>query len=358
MSAASPAGLAPDLPEVPPLDADVAGRAAARQARLVKPPGSLGALERLGVRLAAVLGDPRPDPRGAAVCVFAADHGVAVRGVSAYPPEVTRQMVATFAGGGSAVCALARSAGAELLVVDVGVAGPRFESPGVLDRRVREGSRDLTEEDALAPDELARAVAAGREAAARLHGGGADLLVGGEMGIGNTTSAAALTAALLGVSAAKVVGRGTGVDDAGLERKRRAVAAGLARRPLTPDDPLDALRSVGGLEIAALVGFYLEGAARGAALLLDGFIATAAALAAARLRPHVAERMVAGHRSAERAHALQLRALGLEPLLDLGLRLGEGSGAVAALPLVRAAAAVQREMATFEEAGVASGAGG
>jgi nicotinate-nucleotide--dimethylbenzimidazole phosphoribosyltransferase len=344
------------LARVQGVDERLYRRALARHAALTKPPGSLGALEPLGARLAAILGTLRPRLEGRAVAVFAADHGVAAAGVSAYPQSVTAGMVRNFLAGGAAVNALAAATGAELLVVDVGVdvgvdaAFPPH--PALWSRKVARGTRNMLEAPAMTRDELFAACAVGVEAAERLAARGPTLLAGGEMGIGNTTAAAALTAHLTGAPVREVTGRGTGLDDAGLKRKVAVVERVLERHGAARVEPLEALRRFGGLEIAALTGFYVGAAALRAPVVLDGFIATAAALVATALAPAVRDYLFAAHRSQEPGHAVQLRHLGLTPLFDLGLRLGEGSGALLAFGLLEGAAAVLRDMATFEEAGL------
>ena len=312
---------------------------------LAKPPGSLGRLEALAVRLARVYGDPPPPLRRRTVFVLAADHGVARRGVSAYPASVTGAMCRTLTGGGAAVCVLARSVGAEVVVADLGVDADLSGVPGLLHRKVRRGSRDLSAGPALTPAEAAAAVAAGA-GLVRERAAGCDVVALGEMGIGNTTAATALTAALTGAGVAEVMGPGTGVVGAARARKETAVAAAL-RRAAGVRDPFELLAALGGLEIAGLVGVTLAAAGAGRAVVTDGFIATAAALVAARLAPPVRDHLVAGHRSTEPGHAVQLAALDLEPVLDLDLRLGEGTGAVLALPVLDAAAGLLREMATL-----------
>jgi nicotinate-nucleotide--dimethylbenzimidazole phosphoribosyltransferase len=315
--------------------------------RLTKPRGSLGRLEDVGVRLAGIAGCcPPPIPEAVTVAVFAGDHGVLDEGVTPWPQEVTAQMVANFCAGGAAVNVLARQAGAEVVVVDVGVAADLDPAPGLLLRKVRRASANLAVEPAMTDDERDRAIAVGREVAAQSVEDGARCLITGDMGIGNTTASAALIAAYTGRPARDVTGRGTGVDDPTLERKVDAVERALRR---ATGDPLTEL---GGLEIAALAGFILEAVGRGVPVIIDGVIACAALLAAADRDPQVVDGCIAGHRSTEPGAAIALDHLGVEPLLDLGLRLGEGTGAVLALHLVRAAALVLNEMATFDSAGV------
>ena len=338
--------------EIKPADQDVAARARTRHDALTKPPGSLGGLETLSVRLASIYGTPKPVVKGKAVAVFAADHGVTAAGVSAYPKEVTAGMVQNFLQGGAAVNALVKVAGASLLVVDVGVDADLPEHPGLLERKVARGAANLLHAPAMTADETGAACEVGAEVAQRLINEGANLLVGGEMGIGNTTPAAALTALFTDRPVREVTGRGTGVTDAGLEHKITVIERALERHQPERVAPLDALAKVGGLEIAALTGFYLAAARERAPVVLDGFIATSAALVAVALDEHVRDYLFASHVGAEPGHRAQLAHLGLEPLFDLGLRLGEGSGGVLALPLLESAARVLADMATFEEAGL------
>jgi len=333
-----------------------AGRAAReRQARLTKPAGSLGRLEDLACWFAERLGEPVPAMPRAEICVFAGDHGVAAHGVSAYPAEVTAQMVASFARGGAAINVLARLADAPLQVIDVGVAARGPAPAGVRCERVRDGTRDLASGPAMTTGEAHAAIAIGRQCAGESIGRGTRLLIAGDMGIGNTTAAAALICAFTGLAVHDVVGAGTGIEAAALDRKRRVVESAVGRvRSAHVHEPHAVLAQLGGLEIAAITGFYLEGAERRVPLLLDGFVTTAAALAAVAMQAGTREWLLASHRSAELGHGAALRALGLDPLLDLGLRLGEGSGAAVAMPLIRAAVALHREMATFDEAGVST----
>jgi nicotinate-nucleotide--dimethylbenzimidazole phosphoribosyltransferase len=337
-----------------PLDADAMAAARDLHGRLTKPPGSLGALEDLSVRLAGLAGTcPPPLPEPPAVAVFAGDHGVHAQGVTPWPQEVTAQMVANFLAGGAVVNAFARQVGASVTVVDVGVATPLPAVDGLTDRNVRAGTRDFTVEPALRREEVFAAIDVGIMTADNLVDAGAGLLVTGDMGIANTTPAAALIAAFTGVDAADATGRGTGVDDATFARKVDVVRAGLALHRLDPADPLGVLAAVGGLEHAALTGFIIAAAAHRVPVVLDGVIAGSAALAAAALAPLSVGAMVAGHRSAEPGASLALRHLGLDPLVDLGLRLGEGTGALLAVPIVASAVRVLREVATFDSAGVA-----
>jgi nicotinate-nucleotide--dimethylbenzimidazole phosphoribosyltransferase len=333
---------------------DVARAARAALDAKTKPPGSLGRLEEIAVRIATIRGTPSPGRLRASIVLAAADHGVAARGVSAYPQEVTSQMLANFAAGGAAICVLARAADADLHVFDLGVVSPPGD-PRVRDRRIAPGTSDIADGPAMTLGEAARCLAAGYDAAAELAEAGTGIVVLGEMGIGNTTSASALVAALLGVEPEAVCGRGTGVDDAGLARKIEVVRQALAVNRPQPADGPGTLAALGGFEIGFLSGVAVGAAERGMVVLLDGFITGAAALVAERIAPGTKAAMLAAHLSPEPGHRLVLDGLGLEPMLDLGLRLGEGSGAALALPLVHAALAILEEMATFESAEVADG---
>jgi nicotinate-nucleotide--dimethylbenzimidazole phosphoribosyltransferase len=361
-----PDTFAEALAALRPLDGGAVAEARQRQDRLTKPAGALGVLEDVSIRLAGLAGVcPPPLPAPAAVAVFAADHGVHAQGVTPWPQVVTAQMVANFLAGGAAVNAFAGQVGATVVVVDVGVATP-LDLPdavaadpagsGLLQHRVRDGSRDLSVGPAMTADEVTAALDAGVRVAARLVADGHRCLLTGDMGIANTTASAALVAAFTGAPADRVTGRGTGVDDATLQRKIEVVERALrvhadvvARRDA---DPVALLAAVGGLEHAAIVGYVVGAAALRVPVILDGVIAGAAALAVRAIAPLALEACFAGHRSAEPGHAVALDALGLRPLVDLDLRLGEGTGAVLALPVVRAAAAALREMATFDSAGV------
>lgn len=339
------------IASVPEPDARAGAAARAELDAKTKPRGSLGRLEDLACRIAAVRGAAKPGRLMPAVVVCAADHGIAEEGVSAYPQHVTGEMLRTFAGGGAAVCVLAREAGARLVVADFGVREP-VADPAILDRRIRAGTANAARGPAMTSHEAERAVASGIELAGELAGEGVSLVALGEMGIANTTSASALTAALLRVAPVAVCGRGTGLDDAGLERKVATVWRALEANCVSPYDPLGALAGVGGLEIAALAGLALGCATRRIPVVLDGFITGAAALTAVCLAEHCAGALIASHRSPEPGHAWILHALDLEPLLELEMRLGEGSGAALALPLIGAALAILSDMASFEEAGV------
>jgi nicotinate-nucleotide--dimethylbenzimidazole phosphoribosyltransferase len=320
-----------------------------RQAMLTKPPGALGRLEALAVRLAGLLGTERPDIAKMAICVFAGDHGVAARGVSAFPQAVTAEMVKNFARGGAAISVLAALHGARLEIVNLGTLGDTSGVPGVRNLDLGKGTRDFTAEPAMTAGQLALALEAGRDAV-----GNVDLFIGGEMGIGNTTSATALACALLNLPASVLAGPGTGLDGDGVVRKIQVIRQALDFHPQVADEPLEVLRRLGGFEIAALVGAYIHCGQRGVPVLVDGFISTVAALLATRLQPVLADWLLYAHRSAEPGHRRVLDALQAEPLLDLDMRLGEGSGAAVALPILQQACALHNGMATFAEAAVSS----
>jgi nicotinate-nucleotide--dimethylbenzimidazole phosphoribosyltransferase len=345
------------FPPIDPPDTAVAADARARQDRLTKPAGSLGRLEDLSVWVASCQGvcPPRAFTRPRVV-VFAGDHGVTAAGVSAYPAEVTAQMIANFAAGGAAINALADAAGATVRVVDISVDTEDPVSASIGAHKVRRGSGNIAVEDALTDDETIAAVAAGARIADEEVDAGADLLIAGDMGIGNTTAATTLIAALTDSEPVVVVGRGTGIDDAGWARKTAAVRDALYRARRLSGDPLALLRVCGGADLAAMAGFCAQAAVRRTPLLLDGLVVTAAAMVADRLAPGARQWWQAGHRSPEPAHSVALQRLDLEPIVDLRMRLGEGTGAAIALPIVRAAVAALSSMATFEEAGVADAA--
>jgi nicotinate-nucleotide--dimethylbenzimidazole phosphoribosyltransferase len=333
-----------------PLDDAAMHAAQSRQAQLVKPPGSLGRLEALAVWLAGVTGSERPRVH-ARVIVAAADHGVAAESISAYPPEVTAQMLATFLAGGGAVSVLAAEVGAELVCVDAGV-NADTSSLDVIRTGLRP-SANLVDASALSADNAARAITTGRELAAAAAADGITLLVGGEMGIGNTTPATCLACWLTRGNPTELTGSGTGLDPQGVAHKADVVARALARHGHATD-PFEALARLGGGEIAVLTGLALGAGEHGLGYVCDGLIATAAAAVAARLAPELRPRLLAGHRSPEPAHEHLLADLGLEPVVDLGMRLGEASGAVVALSVLQLAAAAHDGMQTFSEAGVSS----
>lgn len=339
---------------ISPADATAVAAAWERQHALTKPRGALGALEEVGARLAGTAGTcPPPLPDPVAVAVFAGDHGVHAQGVTPWPQEVTGQMVANFLAGGAVVNAFARQAGAEVCVVDVGVAGaPAEPARGLLARRVRAGTADMTREPAMTREQAVAAIEVGIEVARDLVTAGNRLLVAGDMGIANTTASAALVAAFCGLDPAEVTGRGTGIDEEMLAHKVAVVRAALALHAPDPADPIGVLAAVGGLEHAAIAGFLLAAAASRVPVVLDGVIAGSAALVAQALAPHAVDHWLAGHRSSEPGATAALVHLGLRPLVDLDLRLGEGSGALLAVPLVQAAARLLAEVATFDSAGV------
>jgi len=332
------------------IDHEAEERARARQDVLTKPRGALGRLEDIACWFAAHQGKAQPDKIKPSIAVFAGDHGVCEAGVSAYPSVVTGEMVKNFARGGAAINVLATQCGASLAVVDVGVAGDLSELDGIVHANVRHATGNLLREAAMSADICAEAIAVGRNQAGKAVHAGANLLIPGDMGIGNTTASACLICRLTGAEPEDVVGRGTGVDDAGCARKIEVVCKALAR--IEDVDNADVLAEVGGLEIAAMAGFYLQAAESGVPVVIDGFIAAAAALAARVIEPNIADWMLASHVSEENGHALTLRALGLSPLLDFGMRLGEGSGAALIVPLLQSAIALHNDMATFEDSGV------
>jgi nicotinate-nucleotide--dimethylbenzimidazole phosphoribosyltransferase len=338
---------------VRPVSAEARAAAQDRLDRMTKPRGALGRVEDLAVALAGIAGEcPPPLPEPAAVAVFAGDHGVHAQRVTPWPQEVTAQMVANFLAGGAVVNAFARQVGASVTVVDVGVRTPLDAHPDLRDRRVAAGTADMTTGPAMTRDEARRAVAAGIAVARELVDEGHRCLVTGDMGIANTTPAAALICAFTGADPAVVTGRGTGIDDATLARKTDVVRRALALHTPDPADPLGVVAAVGGFEHAALAGFVLGGAAAGVPVLLDGVNAGAAALVAGALAPASVGYCLAGHVSAEPGHARALASLGATPLLDLGMRLGEGTGALLALPVVAGAARALQDVATFDAAGV------
>jgi nicotinate-nucleotide--dimethylbenzimidazole phosphoribosyltransferase len=342
----------PDLiGSIRPFDTADANPARQHVDRLTKPQGSLGRLEDLAVRLAVIQGGT-PHVESPVLFTFAADHGVAAEGVSAYPQTVTAQMVENFARGGAAINVLARAAGARLIVADFGVRVPATPSDSVLDRRRGDGTANIARGPAMSRADAVQAIEDGAGLLFAAMEDGADFAGIGEMGIANTTSASALTAALTGRDAAEVTGRGTGIDAAGLERKTAVVRAALRVNAPDPRDALDVLAKVGGFEIAGLAGVVLAAASRRVPVAVDGFIAGTAALVAAALAPGVPDVLFASHRSPEPGHAILLARLGLVPYLDLGLRLGEGTGAALFIHLARAAARLYTDMATFKSAGV------
>jgi nicotinate-nucleotide--dimethylbenzimidazole phosphoribosyltransferase len=326
--------------------------AIARQQQLTKPPGSLGVLESCAIQLAALQRRDAPSIDIIDIVIFAADHGIADEGVSAFPQVVTGEMVRNFSSGGAAITVLARELGANFQVVNVGTVNVLPELPQVLDRRLGAGTRNFNREPAMSAELCAQALAEGRDIVdAITH---TDLFIGGEMGIGNTTTAAALVCALLNIAPQDMVGRGTGVDDHGIALKARVIANALQLHAAQLTTPLAILQALGGFEIAALCGAYIRCAQRGIPVLVDGFICTAAALLALRLNPSLQPWLMFSHNSAERGHRLLIEHLDVRPLLNLDLRLGEGSGAAVAVPLLRMACALHNGMASFQSAGVST----
>lgn len=337
---------------VAPLDGSAMAEARQRHDRLTKPRGALGRLERLAIQVAGIRGEARPRLADKAVVVMAADHGVTAEGVSAYPAEVTAQMVQAIVRGTAAVSVLGRQSGARVVPVDVGINADLPRDLPIQHRKVARGTANMAHGPAMSAAEAAAAIRVGLDVLDDESGHGLDVVCLGEMGIGNTTAASAIVAAITGLPASEVTGRGTGLDQQTWQHKVRVVERVLAVNRPNPADPLEVLARVGGLEIAALVGVTLGAAARRIPIVVDGFIATAAALIAGSLCPAARGHMIAAHRSAEPGHRAALAHLEIEPLLSLDMRLGEGTGALLALPIVDAALALLDEMATFEEAGV------
>ncbi|KXJ30393.1 MULTISPECIES: nicotinate-nucleotide--dimethylbenzimidazole phosphoribosyltransferase [Pseudomonas] len=335
---------------------DTAAAEAARQRQtvLTKPSGSLGDLEVLAIQLAALQGTPRPLLQRTAIAVFAGDHGVVEEGVSAYPQAVTAEMVRNFVRGGAAISVLARQLDAALEVINLGTVTPLEALPGVIDLPLGRGTANFTLTPAMTHDQCQAALQAGRDAVLRACAGGADLFIGGEMGIGNTTAASAIASVLLDTSPLALAGPGTGLDADGVARKVAVIQRALLRHGDTLQDPYELLRRLGGFELAALTGAYLACAQQGLPTLVDGFICSVAALCAQHLQPDTRDWLLFAHCGAEPGHAAVLLALGGEPLLDLGLRLGEGSGAALAVPLLQLSCRLHSEMATFAEASVSS----
>ena len=333
---------------------DEAARQAARErhGQLTKPAGSLGLLEDLAVQLAGIARTPTPTFHRKAVLVLAADHGVAEEGVSAYPQAVTAQMVLNFLSGGAAINVLARQAGARVVVADLGVASDLPPHPDLRSLRVGPGTANIARGPAMRHDQAIESIARGSQIVDAEVAAGIDLIATGDMGIANTTSASAIIAAMTGIPPAEVTGRGTGLDDRALQRKIGVIEQAIALNAPDPTDPIDVLTKIGGYEIGGLVGAILQGAGRGLPVVVDGLASGAAALVAAAIQPDVTHYLIAAHRSVEPGHRIVLDRLGLRPLLDLDLRLGEGTGAALAMSLIDSAAALLREMATFADAGV------
>lgn len=341
-----------NLPFIPSLDVSSMQAARARQDTLTKPQGSLGRLEELSIQLAGIYAQPIPSIREKAVIVMAGDHGVVAEGVSAFPQEVTPQMVLNFLNGGAAINVLARCAGARVVIVDIGVAAELPEHPRLHRRKLAFGTGNIAQGPAMTRAQAEQAIQTGIEVVEAEIQRGLDAVATGEMGIGNTTPSAAIAAVLTGQPASQIAGRGTGLDDAGLERKIAVIERALSVNQPNPQDGLDVLSKVGGFEIGGLAGVMIGAASHRKAVLVDGFISTAAAMIAVLLCPDVKPYLIAAHRSRENGHGLMLDWLGLKPLLDFDLRLGEGTGAALAFPILQTALAILREMATFGEAGV------
>jgi len=335
------------------LDQVAGNKARARQQQLTKPAGSLGQLEALAIQLAALQGSEKPSVERVAISIFAGDHGIVAEGVSAFPQAVTGQMLRNFVSGGAAISVLAKQLGATLEVIDLGTAVPLEPLPGVRHLHLGAGTQSFVQGPAMTNAQLLMALQAGRDSVLRAQQDGCELFIGGEMGIGNTTAATALACWLLTCPAVELVGPGTGLNAAGVAHKAAVIETGLSLHREQLNGPLDALQAFAGFEIAALCGAYLICAQQGVAVLVDGFICSVAALLAVRLNPDCREWLLFAHRSAEPGHQRVLQALQAEPLLDLGLRLGEGSGAALALPLLKLACSLHNDMATFAEAAVA-----
>jgi nicotinate-nucleotide--dimethylbenzimidazole phosphoribosyltransferase len=343
------------LAKIKPIDAALLDRAQAKLDNKTKPLGSLGRLEEFARRFAAISGTLTPDITKKVIYTFAGDHGVTEEGISAFPREVTPQMVLNFINGGAGVNVLARHCGSDVLVVDVGVDYEFGELSGLIRKKVARGTRNFTKGPAMSHREALAAMRVGIELAGRAKADHVAMVGTGEMGIGNTTPSSAIIAALSGKSVREVTHRGTGISDSALENKIRVIELGLAVNRPDPGDPLDVLAKVGGLEIAAIAGLVLGCAANRLPVVIDGFISTAGALIACELHPHAKDYLFAAHQSVEIGHRFMLERIGVEPILDLGLRLGEGTGAALAMGLIEAGVKVLKEMATFDEAGVSEG---
>lgn len=341
------------IAQIKPLRTDAMEQAKERQQQLTKPAGSLGMLEEIAIHIAGITGQPKPTIKRKAVIIMAGDHGVAAEGVSAYPSAVTPQMVYNFLYGGAAINALARHAGADVIVVDVGVAAD-IQHPQLLSRKIAYGTANMLAGPAMTQEQMLGAIRVGIETLNTLADQGLDLVATGDMGIGNTTASSAITAALLAEPAQLVTGRGTGIDDGQLAHKIQVIEQAIAKNAPNPTDALDVLMKVGGLEIAGLVGVILAAAAHSIPIVIDGFISGAAALVAVNICPTVRDYVLAGHVSVELGHRMILKKLWLTPILDLSLRLGEGTGAVLAMGIIEAALHAHNEMLTFAEAGVSN----
>lgn len=341
-----------DFPSIPTIDTQAQAQAQRHLDSLTKPLGSLGRLEELAVSLSGMTGNVMPDFSRKAVVVMAADHGVACEGVSAYPPDVTYQMVLNFLSGGAAINVLARQAKADVLVVDMGVRGQFPANPNLINKKIAQGTANFLKDPAMTLTQAQAAVETGIQIANGLAGEGYQMVATGDMGIGNTTASSAIVSVLTGLPVEDVTGRGTGVDDAGLERKIQVIEQAIELNKPNPKDVLDVLSKVGGFEIAGLCGLIIGCACRRIPVVIDGFISSTAALLASRLASGSKDFLVASHKSVECGHVAIFDELGLKPLLDLGMRLGEGTGAALVFNLVDASMAIMKEMATFESASV------
>ncbi|MBH3430717.1 nicotinate-nucleotide--dimethylbenzimidazole phosphoribosyltransferase [Pseudomonas alkylphenolica] len=336
-----------------PVDQVACDQALARQQQLTKPAGSLGRLEQIAVRLAGLQGQLKPRLDQVHIAIFAGDHGVVAEGISAYPQAVTGQMLQNFVNGGAAISVLARQLNAQLEVVDLGTIDPHLDLPGVRHLQVGPGTANFAQAPAMTWEQGLQALQGGRDSALRAAASGAQLFIGGEMGIGNTTAASALACALLGCPASELSGPGTGLNADGVRHKAAVIERALTLHADLPADPVQRLFCFGGFEMAALVGAYLGCAQAGITVLVDGFICTVAALVAVRINPGCRDWLLFGHCGAEPGHRRLLAELDAEPVLALGLRLGEGSGAALAVPVLRLACDLHGQMATFAEAAVA-----
>jgi nicotinate-nucleotide--dimethylbenzimidazole phosphoribosyltransferase len=340
------------LARIKPVNSELLAQAQKRLDNKTKPPGSLGRIEEFARRMAAISGTPAPDMSRKVIYTFAADHGIVEEGVSLYPKEVTSQMVYNFLAGGAGVNILGRHAGAEVRVVDVGVDHDFDETVGLIHRKVARGTRNFAREPAMTREQALTALAVGINLSGDCRAEGVSLIGTGEMGIGNTSSSSAIISAISGLSVRELTHRGTGIGDEALERKIRVIEQGLRLNNPDPTDPLDVLTKVGGFEIAAIAGLVLGCAANSIPVVIDGFISTAGALIASEMHPHVRDYIFAAHQSVEIGHCFMLERIGVLPILDLSLRLGEGTGAALAMMLIEAGVKIMREMATFDEAGV------
>jgi nicotinate-nucleotide--dimethylbenzimidazole phosphoribosyltransferase len=343
------------LARIKPVNQELLAQTQTRLDNKTKPPGSLGRLEEFARRIVAISGNQNPDLTKKVIFTFAGDHGITEEGVSLFPKEVTPQMVLNFLAGGAGINVLARHVGADVRVVDVGVDYDFADTVGLINKKVARGTKNFANGPAMTREETVAALTVGIELAEQCRAEGVGLVGTGEMGIGNTTPSSAIIAIISGKTVAEVTHRGTGIGDAALVNKIRVIEQGLALNKPDPNDPLDVLAKVGGLEIAAIAGLVLGCAANSIPVVIDGFISTAGALIASELHPNVRDYIFAAHQSVEIGHSFMLERIGVEPILDLRLRLGEGTGAALAMTLIEAGVKVLNEMATFEQAGVAQG---